>query len=152
VLKAAPAAAPVHVVAHSFGTYLAATALQRVPPDRKIDTVVFAGSVLRPSFPWYKLQESGRIGRVVNQSGGDDNGLLLCQFSALVMGMAGRVGFHGMVSDRFVNRFYRFGHGGYFDADGQFMTANWVPLLTGATDVPAHDDRPALGAWQGVKL
>ena len=41
--------------------------------------------------------ESGGLGRVVNECGWDDSVLLLCQFAALMLGMAGRVGFQGMV-------------------------------------------------------
>jgi tetratricopeptide (TPR) repeat protein len=151
-VQSAPEGARIDLVAHSFGTYLAASALPYLPRGRKLNTVIFAGSVLRPSFPWYKYLQSRTVGRVVNECGWDDSVLVLCQSIALLMGMAGRIGFHGMMSDRFVNRYYRFGHGGYFDQQRQFMRERWVPLLTSDAAVPSHDERPPLTTLGGVKL
>jgi tetratricopeptide (TPR) repeat protein len=151
-VRSAPEGARIDLVAHSFGTYLAASALRHLPARRKIHTVIFAGSVLPPSFPWYRYLQSGAVGRVVNECGWDDSVLVLCQSTALLMGMAGRIGFHGMVGDRFTNRYYRWGHGGYFDGHQRFMREEWIPLLTRDIPVPAHDERPALTAFGGLKL
>jgi tetratricopeptide (TPR) repeat protein len=123
-----------------------------MPDRKKIHTVIFAGSVLPPSFPWYKYLQSGAVGRVVNECGWEDSVLVLCQSTALLMGMAGRIGFRGMVGDRFVNRYYMWGHGGYFNEQKQFMREEWVPLLTRDGPVPTHDERPPLTAVGGVKL
>ena len=139
-------------MAHSFGTYLAAAALPYLPEGRKIHTVIFAGSVLRPSFPWYKYLQARAVGRLVNECGWDDTVLVLCQSTALLMGMAGRIGFHGMISEHFINRYYRFGHGGYFDPRRQLMREQWVPLLTTDDPVTYHDERPPLTALGGAKL
>ena len=125
---------------------------RHLPEGRKIHTVIFAGSVLPPSFPWYRYLQSGAVGRVVNECGWDDSVLVLCQSTALLMGMAGRIGFHGMVGDRFINRYYRWGHGGYFDSQQRFMREEWVPLLTHDGPVPPHDERPRLTAVGGVRL
>ena len=126
--------------------------LRYLPEGRTINTVIFAGSVLQPSFHWYKYLQSGAVGRVVNECGWDDSVLVLCQSTALLMGMAGRIGFHGMVGDRFLNRYYRWGHGGYFDLQQRFMRESWVPLLTGSAAVVPHDDRPPLTALGGMRL
>ncbi len=151
-VEAAPEGARIDLVAHSFGTYLAASAIPSIPRGRKVHTVIFAGSVLRPSFPWYRYHQAGVLGRVVNECGWDDTILLLCQSTALMMGMAGRVGFQGMVGGQFMNRYYRFGHGGYFDRDNRLMRENWVPLLTGNGPIPPIDHRPRLTAMGGAKL
>ena len=152
-VRSVPADTRIDLVAHSFGTYLAARALPYLPDGRKINTVIFAGSVLQPAFPWYRYIQSGSVGRVVNECGWDDSVLLLCQCTALLMGMAGRIGFHGMVGDRFVNRYYfPCGHGGYFDRDHRLMREAWVPLLTSDGPVPPHDDRPPLTTLGGAKL
>src|SRR4051794_34687515 len=71
-VEAAPEGARIDLVAHSFGTYLAASAIPTIPKGRKVHTVIFAGSVLRPSFPWYRYQQAGYVGRVVNECGWDD--------------------------------------------------------------------------------
>lgn len=151
-VESVPEGTRIDLVAHSFGTYLAASSLAHIPPNRKINTVIFAGSVLRPSFPWYRYLQDRTLGRVINECGWDDTVLVLCQATALLMGMAGRIGFQGMISDRFVNRYYRFGHGGYFDREKHFMRQNWVPLLTTEAPIPPHDERPRLTAVGGAKL
>ena len=151
-IKGMPPGSRIDLVAHSFGTYLAASALPHVPEGYQVDTVIFAGSVLRPSFPWYRLQERHLVGRVVNECGWDDTILVICQFSALMMGMAGRVGFQGLIGENFVNRYYRCGHGGYFEPGRRVMRDNWLPLLTGHGPIPPIDERPPLTAWGGVKL
>jgi tetratricopeptide (TPR) repeat protein len=151
-IRSVPEGTRIDLVAHSFGTYLAASALPYLPEGRKIHTVIFAGSVLRPSFHWYKYLQARAVGRLVNECGWDDSVLVLCQCTALLMGMAGRIGFHGMISERFINRYYRFGHGGYFDQRRQLMREQWVPLLTTDAPVTHHDERPPLTALGGVRL
>ncbi|WP_435011551.1 hypothetical protein P12x_002866 [Tundrisphaera lichenicola] len=147
--------ARVDLVAHSFGTYLAASALKSVPRGRKVHTIILAGSVLRPSFPWYKYLSEGKVGRVVNECGWDDSVLVLCQFAALMLGMAGRIGFQGMVGENFKNRYYRGGHGLYFGnrPDGSdFVKSQWLPLLTGDDPIVDVDERPELTALGGARL
>ena len=151
-INAAPEGARIDLVAHSFGTYLAAGSLRHLPPRKKIHTVIFAGSVLPPSFPWYRYLQSGAVGRVINECGWNDSVLVLCQSTALLMGMAGRIGFHGMVGETFTNRYYLGGHGLYFDREQRFMREAWIPLLTGVGPVPTHDERPRLTAVGGIKL
>lgn len=148
--------ARIDVVAHSFGTYLVSKCVDTIPQGRSIHTLIFAGSVLKPSFPWAKyLGEGGTVHRFINDCGDQDSILVLSQLFALGMGMAGRVGFGGIQSNRFLNRYFAFGHGGYFDGVGDvFMRQWWLPLLTSdAVPVP-HDCReerpltPLRGALQ----
>ena len=73
------------------------------------------------------------VQRVVNDCGAKDNVLLLNQLLVLFTGMAGRLGFNGGTGRTFRNRFFDFGHSGYFVANGRpddsFMQHYWVPLL-----------------------
>jgi tetratricopeptide (TPR) repeat protein len=151
-IRSMPPDARIDVVAHSFGTYLAASALKAVPRGRRINTMILAGSVLRPTFPWFKYQEAGTLGRVVNECGLNDNVLLLCQATALMLGMAGRVGFQTMIGDDFANRYFRGGHALYFDPDQQFIREHWIPLLTTSAPIPAIDNRDPLTPLSGGKL
>jgi tetratricopeptide (TPR) repeat protein len=151
-MKTAPPGTRIELIAHSFGTHLAASALPAIPQGQRVNTVIFAGSVLRPSFPWYRYLQDRSVDRVVNDCGWDDSILLLCQFTALMMGMAGRVGFQGMVGEHFTNRYFRFGHGGYFDREQRFMREKWLPLLTSNVPATPFDERPPLTAWGGLKL
>lgn len=151
-IASVPPGSRIDLVAHSFGTYLAASAVPHVPKSHRLHTIILAGSVLRPSFPWYKYQQAGCLRRVVNECGWDDTVLVLCQSAALMMGMAGRVGFQGMVGGQFLNRYYRFGHGGYFDREHRLMRENWLPILTTDAPIPAIDHRPRLTHLGGARL
>ncbi|HMO37453.1 MAG TPA: hypothetical protein PKA06_15545, partial [Gemmatales bacterium] len=74
--------------------------------------------------------------------------LLLNQFFVLFTGMAGREGFSGMTSNAFRNRYFTFGHSGYFQTlaipDDTFMREKWLPLfLTEEVTRTYGDPRPA---------
>lgn len=129
----------VDLVSHSFGTHLVGWGLRGIPREKrpKLHTVILAGSVLKPSFPWQELT-GDCVGRVVNDCGTQDGILVLNQATVLFTGMAGRVGFAGMSHDGFRNRYFAHGHSGYFVRDGrandEFMRTWWTPAL--CTDEP----------------
>jgi WD40 repeat protein len=136
------------IVAHSFGTHLVAWALASVPiPQRpRVRVLILAGSVLKRTFDWSLL--SATTDYVINDCGSRDFVLILNQLFILGTGAAGLLGFHGMTSTRFRNRFFHFGHGGYFRTAGQdddrFMIAHWVPhLVSGAPVRPVDQRRPS---------
>lgn len=81
-VRSVPDGARIDLVAHGFGTYLAASALKCLPAGKTIHTVIFAGSVLPVSFPWYRYLQAGTVGRVVNECGWDDWVLVVCQSTA----------------------------------------------------------------------
>ena len=144
--------ARIDIVAHSFGTFLVAKSLRHLPAGRNIDTIIFAGSVLKSSFPWDDFTQAGRVRRVVNECGLHDQVLVVNQMVALFMGMAGRVGFHGMIGNQVVNRYFPFGHSGYFGTgreDNAFMSERWLPLLTTRTQPVEFDERQN-GAAEGA--
>jgi pimeloyl-ACP methyl ester carboxylesterase len=139
------------LVGHSFGTHIIAHALQRLPRDglRKVDTIVLAGSVLPKLFPWPRLLGS-RVVRLVNDCGTNDDILPVNALLPLGSGVAGRNGFDGIEDEDFSNRFFEFGHSGYFygskrrpDAadDNWFMARYWVPLLLNNDPVESADER-----------
>jgi WD40 repeat protein len=136
----------IDIVAHSFGTHLVAWALMRTPKSARpsIHTIIFAGSVLRSSFPLRELVGSC-VRRLVNDCGIRDNVLLANQLFILFTGMAGRVGLSGMESEYFRNRYFDFGHSGYFqhtrDGKPDFISNHWLPILESEAGIPAHNDR-----------
>lgn len=148
--------ARVYIVAHSFGTHLAAWALLGIPREKRptIHTMIFAGSVLKVNFSWRELMEDDQVHRVINECGTGDAVLLVNQLFVLFTGMAGRVGFNGMEQrERFLNRYFRFGHSGYFGTKAgpsdDYMRTHWLPLLT--TDaLPEIHERESHGAFHGV--
>lgn len=140
-----------HIVAHSFGTHIAAWGLQRMKREERprIGTVILAGSVLKPDFPWNTLLEDGSIERVINDCGLNDWILVLNQAAVLFTGMAGRIGFVGMTSDRFRNRWFRGGHSHYFEKDGvwddEFMKTYWLDVLCAGAPALPMDQRERQG-------
>jgi pimeloyl-ACP methyl ester carboxylesterase len=139
----------IHLVGHSFGTHIIGHSLLRIGEqlNGKVGTVILAGSVLRGTFPWDALFKKG-IARLVNECGDSDLILVLNAVLPLGSGLAGRRGFAGVTGDHFRNRFFRFGHSGYFqkrDPDGPdevwFMRKYWVPLLLGEPMTPYIDER-----------
>lgn len=145
----------IDLVAHSFGTHMIGWGLMGVQPEQRphIHTIVFAGSVLNTNFPWKDLLGS-YVGRVINECGIDDSVLILNQLIVPFSGMAGRVGFNGMVGENFVNRYHKFGHGGYFrHGDGDdFMADNWIPLLTTDEQIRRVDERVSPSHVQSIVI
>lgn len=87
-----------HYVGHSNGTYLASRALLDYPAT-SFRRIMFAGSVVHPTYPWKKLVESGRVDAVYNGVASKDwvvaifpNGLRYLK-SIFDLGGAGHSGF-----------------------------------------------------------
>jgi WD40 repeat protein len=146
-----PAFDRVCLVGHSFGTHLIAHALQGLPTElqRKVDTVILSGSVLPTLFPWNGLLGS-RVVRVVNDCGNKDWILPINALLPFGSGVAGRNGFEGIFDENFSNRYFEFGHSGYFYRsyrpnvpadDNWFMTRYWVPLLLDNDPIELVDER-----------
>ena len=145
----------IDIVAHSFGTHLVGWGLYGVEPDKrpKIHTIILAGSVLKAGFPWRDLLGVS-VERVVNDCGIHDGILLLNQLTVLFTGMAGREGFSGMTGNTFRNRYFEFGHSGYFQVKGRttdaFMREKWISLLLTESRIPVFDDPREASAWRGL--
>lgn len=144
----------IHLVGHSFGTHIIGHSLLALGDElkNKVGTVILAGSVLPGLFPWDNLFRTS-IRRLVNECGDKDFILVLNAILPLGSGLAGRRGFAGITGDHFRNRFFTFGHSGYFqkrDPDGAdetwFMRKYWVPLLLGDRMTPYIDERPDASA------
>jgi WD40 repeat protein len=143
----------VDIVCHSFGTYIVAKALrwtasELLPP---IHTVILASTVLKTNFDWSSLFQRGKVHRVINDCATEDAILILANFLVVGTGMAGRVGFYGLVGERLVNRFHTGGHSRYF-ADDDFMARLWVPLLTSDAAVERVDTRRNKTDLHGFKI
>ncbi len=139
----------VDIVAHSFGTFIVGNALKRLSsqPERRINTVILCGSVLRSEFEWDFIVPQC-VGRLVNECGNEDGALIASQFFVWGTGAAGRLGFYGLLGSRFQNRFYEGGHSLYFTEE--FMKARWASLLTQAEPIEAVDQRRPLTTLGGV--
>ena len=123
------------MIGHSFGTYIIVKSLLRLSKENapKINTIILAGSVLKPDINLTELLgKKGCVKRVVNDCGLRDSVLFLTLF-VWGTGMAGRLGIHGLQGEKLVNRFSKFGHSGYFkqDSGGKYFYIEkyWIPLL-----------------------
>ncbi|AZV77870.1 WD40 repeat domain-containing protein [Parasedimentitalea marina] len=137
----------IDIIGHSFGTHVLAWALHGIPRQERprIHTIILAGSVLRGSFPWRDLV-GDTVLRVINDCGSKDKVLLVNQLFVLFTGMAGRAGFSGATHGGFRNRFFEFGHSGYFyNKDGRLDVSwareFWLPLFRGDKPVDPYDER-----------
>ncbi|KAA0975697.1 alpha/beta hydrolase [Pseudomonas sp. ANT_H12B] len=129
------------IFSHSFGTYLAAHALRELSKESNlpvIDKLVLSGSVLKSNFDWGFIKAFPGM-KVINDCGTHDYVLWLSEAFIPKTGMAGKTGFYGFHTDRFINRFFKGGHDLYFRGD-DFMESNWLPLFS-EDPVKSHDER-----------
>ncbi|ESX20345.1 hypothetical protein X747_29055 [Mesorhizobium sp. LNJC384A00] len=143
-------------VAHSFGTHLTMHGLKglRKAETPRIDLIILAGSVLRPSFNWPRFMEKVPARQVVNDCGINDSVLILSQFVVLLTGMAGRVGFYGFTGGNVLNRFFVGGHGHYFASNrhdaNHFMRTQWLSSIVDDARFEPVDQRPPFGVLGGL--
>jgi hypothetical protein len=141
----------IYLVGHSFGTHIIANALRGIEPSKRprIHLIITSGSVLSEWFPWSRSFDDS-VTRVVNDCGTRDGILALNAFLPLNSGLAGRFGFAGITDNTLTNRYFRFGHSGYFeksksrqpaDDPDWFMRRYWVPLIVGDGKVEGADER-----------
>ena len=97
-----------HYMGHSNGTFLCASSLLNYP-EVSFNRIMFAGSVVRPDFPWRDLVENGRVEKVYNAIATGDwvvaifpNGLRWLK-NYFQLGGAGHCGFddNGLESELF---------------------------------------------------
>lgn len=135
----------VDIVAHSFGTKIAAQAIKKISQKNLIHTVILAGSVLGQSYPWNKYINQNKVKRVVNDCGTKDLVLITNSFIVPFSGMAGYLGFSGGLNETLTNRFFTGGHDFCFKVEGidscAFMEKYWVPLILSSSEISKNDDR-----------
>lgn len=146
----------IDLVGHSFGTHLIGWGISGLPRERRprVHTVILAGSVLLSDFDWSTLIEDGTVQRIINDCGTKDSILILNQIFVLFTGMAGRLGFHGLTGENFVNRYFAGGHSLYFETaekpSDNFMTRYWIPLLVDELPIERIDQRQTPTWIEGV--
>lgn len=137
-------------VAHSFGTYMLMESLEN--QDRQdlanISTIILAGSVLSEDYDFSKLNSKSNIS-IYNECAIGDGALLFSKAFVSGTGMAGKIGFRGMTSN-VKNRFYTGGHSVFFDINNQFMSKNWIPLITSDIAEFEDDESPQFSTSQEI--
>jgi CheY-like chemotaxis protein len=125
-------------IAHSFGTYILAKCLEKIPLDVefKIDAIILAGCVLKEKYNWNPTIKRYNADNIINECGYNDNILLLSRYFCIDMGKAGRSGFIGL--EEVTNRFYKGGHDFFYQIP-DFFTDRWLPVLN--NDITPIDER-----------
>jgi hypothetical protein len=86
------AAQPPDVVAHSFGTWIVAHALQE-DPTLRLGDVILVGSIVRPDWPWDEIIERGQVNALLNYCGDRDLWVRLAERFIPDSGPSGAIGF-----------------------------------------------------------
>lgn len=117
------------VVAHSFGTFLVASAME-LYPEVEFDHVIFCGSIVRREFDWSTYLASGKVRRLLNDCGERDRWVRLAAWVIREAGPSGAIGFEDKPKGQVVERRHsQFSHSDFFYRLN--FQKNWVPFLKG---------------------
>jgi TolB-like protein/Flp pilus assembly protein TadD len=128
-----------HLIAHSFGSYQVARALELFP-EVKFARIIFCGSIVRRDYPWrHFLDVTTQVQAVLNDYGRQD---VFAAVADYVIADAGASGTHGFETDdaRLVQaRHAEWRHSDYFyDLN---YSERWVPFLRGSTPAVVEPPR-----------
>lgn len=115
------------VIAHSFGSYLVAKALE-MDPHLKFGRIILCGSIVRRDFPWHILISGGRVEAVLNCSSKSDLWPRVVTWLVPDAGPSGTLGFNGPSAFVFEERHAAFGHSGWFYS--AHYAQSWIPFLS----------------------
>jgi CRP-like cAMP-binding protein len=137
------------VIAHSFGTYSLSKILQRNPLIR-INRLLLCGGIVSDKFSWGRLPN--RPTQILNDCGHKDWCPILAK--SFTWGY-GATGVFGSGSTEVYDRFFGFGHSGFFRQD--FVTTYWKPFVekgiiekSSYTPSTISDFRSILASFTGV--
>lgn len=116
----------IYVIAHSFGTYLIAKFLLQFDLDKKIELVIFSGSVLNKNF-LIQNNFDKKVNKIINDCGNSDYVLIINKIFVWGFSDAGRIGFTNANSPSFCNRYFKGGHSLYFNKS--FYKKYWIPQI-----------------------
>ena len=120
--------AKISVIAHSFGTYIVAGALEKYA-EVNLDSIIFCGSIVRPDYAWSRLIP-GQAKRVLNDFGRLDRWVKLVAWFIGDAGPSGARGFDDEAGGHVQQRLRpKFRHSDYFYRLNYQGT--WIPFLRG---------------------
>jgi pimeloyl-ACP methyl ester carboxylesterase len=118
----------ISVIAHSFGTYVVAGALDKYA-EVKLESVIFCGSIVRRNFEWSRMIPD-QVGRVLNDCGKRDIWVRLAEWLIADAGPSGARGFTDDASGHVQQQIRpKFRHSDYFYSLNYQKT--WIPFLKG---------------------
>ncbi len=138
--------------AHSFGTYILINALKEIPENllkNNCELIVLCGSVLNQSFDIRSIQLKTQA-TIVNECATNDTALLFSEAFVPGTGMAGRLGFVGLSSNKLINRFHKGDHSVYFK--DSFIENKWLPLLDAPAKIVEINEAPSSYFISGLAI
>lgn len=120
------------IVAHSYGTYIVARAMEKYP-DIRFRRIIFCGSIVNRDYDWGARVQGGQVERVLNDYGRMDFWARVAEWVISDGGSAGTKGFSGTKEGTVVQREHRYWrHSDYF-YDLNYRN-NWIPFLARQRD------------------
>jgi len=133
------------VIAHSFGTYIVAKAIEKYTEVR-FDRVIFSGSIVRRDFDWDSVVRNGQVRAVLNEYGGKDMWVKLAEWFIADVGASGAFGFECSVPCVYQRLRPSFRHSDYFYPLN--YTENWLPFLRGDSPSEPSIERKRAVNWR----
>src|SRR5262249_53269231 len=84
---------PISLIAHSFGTYIAANAMDKYL-QVTFDQIIFCGSIAQRDYDWNTIIRRHQAKRILNDYGGKDIWVRLVEWGVPDSGTSGRLGFN----------------------------------------------------------
>lgn len=128
----------IYIIAHSFGTYLVAKFLFENELNKKINLVIFSGSVLNKNY-LIKSKIHEKVNKIINDCGTSDFVLIINKIFVWGLSDSGRIGFTNANSSSFCNRYFNGGHSLYFHKS--FYENYWLPHIVTDNELEPINDK-----------
>ncbi len=116
------------IIAHSFGTYIVASALLKYQ-EIAFDRLILCGSIVRRGYDWSRVLNSGQGNAVLNEYSVRDIWVKLPQLAVADAGASGAYGFDSSEPALYQRPRPEFRHSDYFSPLN--YEKNWIPFLRG---------------------
>ncbi|HHE0503447.1 alpha/beta hydrolase [Vibrio parahaemolyticus] len=139
----------VHLVGHSFGTYVICEALKEIPLENspKIGNLILVNSVLKSGYDFSQIVSKHKIDKILCECAINDRILIMSQVFAMGLGMGGRMGFKGVLYKTIHNRFFKGGHSDLFSAT---KFSDWFNIIMNK-EIVYTDERSKVNIVCAVK-
>lgn len=118
------------IVAHSFGTYIVAGAME-IYKEIRFERIIFCGAIVRREYPWNDILNRGQYMFVLHDFGRRDTWARLVEWVVEDAGQSGLRGFEASDSGQVIQRELKeFRHSDYFY--NLNYRKNWIPFLKGS--------------------
>ena len=134
------------IIAHSFGTYLAAKAME-LYEEIKFDQIIFCGSIVPQGYNWQDRIDRNQATRVLNECGRKDYVVRIAAFAISDAGPSGAFGFKENIKDFLYQRHNNgFGHSDYMYRLN--YKNNWIPFLKNIRTPENHPNNASPKNWK----